>query len=316
MKTALIFPGQGSQIVGMGKDLYEKYSCAKDVFQKVDDVLSQKLSRIIFEGPSEELTQTQNTQPALMAVSMALISVIENEYGKNLEDIASYVAGHSLGEYSALCAAKAISLEETAKLLQVRGSEMAKCGQETSGAMAAILGVDISTAQEIAQEARGENLGEESICQVANDNSIGQVVLSGSKMAIERSLKIAKEKGAKRAVMLPVSGAFHCELMKNAAKAMSEMLSKTEISAPKLPLIANVNAQVIIDPEQIKDLLVQQVTGAVRWRESMLALEENGVERVIEIGSGKVLSGLAPRTCKNIDAVSIQNSEDLKNFFS
>lgn len=310
MKTALVFPGQGSQAVGMGKDLFENFASAREVFQKTDEILGVNLSKIMFEGPADELTKTENTQPALMAVSIALTTVLEKEFGKKLEDICQFVAGHSLGEYSALCAAKAISLEETAKLLQVRGREMAKCGEKTQGAMAAILGVEIEVAQEIAREAAGEN----DICQVANDNSVGQVVLSGSKSAIERALEIAKAKGAKRAIALPVSGAFHSELMKDAQEKMQIGLAAAKIIEPRIPVVANVTAKIVTDPNEIRELLAKQITGSVRWRETMLFFESQGVEEVIEIGSGKVLAGLVGRTCAGMKSRSIQNTEDLKVF--
>lgn len=311
MKTALVFPGQGSQVVGMGKDLFDNFSAAREVFQKTDEILGVNLSKIMFEGPSEELTKTENTQPALMAVSIALIEVLEKEFGKKITDLCSFVAGHSLGEYSALCAAKAISLEETAKLLQVRGREMAKCGDKTQGAMAAILGVEIEVAEEIAREAaQGE------VCQVANDNSVGQVVISGSKSAIDRALEIAKAKGAKRAIALPVSGAFHSSLMLDARNEMQIALAKAEIKSPIVPVVANVTASIATDPNQIRDLLAQQITGSVRWRETMLFLASQDVEEVIEIGSGKVLAGLVVRTCSGVKSRSIQNSEDLKSFIS
>jgi [acyl-carrier-protein] S-malonyltransferase len=309
MKTAIVFPGQGSQAVGMGKDLYENFSSAREVFQKIDDILALNLSKIMFEGPSEELTKTENTQPALMAVSIALTTVLEKEFGKKFADLCSFTAGHSLGEYSALCAAKAISLEETAKLLQVRGREMAKCGEKTQGAMAAILGVEIEVAQAIAREA-----AQGDVCQVANDNSVGQIVISGSKVAIDRAIEIAKGKGAKRAIALPVSGAFHSDLMIDAQNEMKIALAKAEIKSPIVSVVANVTANIVTDPNQIRDLLAKQITGSVRWRETMLFLASQGVEEIIEIGSGKVLAGLVGRTCPNLKSKSIQNFADLKVF--
>lgn len=307
-KTAIVFPGQGSQVVGMGKDLFENFASAREVFKKVDDILALNLSKIMFEGPSEELTKTENTQPALMAVSIALVTVLEKEFGKNFEDICAFTAGHSLGEYSALCAAKAISLFDTAKLLQVRGMEMAKCGEKTQGAMAAILGVEISVAEEIAREA-----AQGDVCQVANDNSVGQIVISGSKIAIDRAIEIAKQKGAKRAIALPVSGAFHSALMLDAQNEMKIALAKAEIKSPLVPVVANVTANIVTDPNQIRDLLAQQITGSVKWRETMLFLAAQGIEEIIEIGSGKVLAGLVGRTCPNLKSKSIQNSLDLKS---
>ena len=308
-KIALVFPGQGSQNVGMGKDLYENFVNAKEVFTKIDDILKINLSKIMFEGPVDILTQTQNTQPALMAVSIALITVLEKDFGKKVADMATFVAGHSLGEYSALCAAKALSLEETAKLLQIRGLSMAKCGESTQGAMAAVLGVDIAIVEEIVREAaQGE------VCQIANDNSVGQVVISGSKSAIDRAIAIAKIKGVKRAIILPVSGAFHSALMEDAVVAMKAALKLAQIKSPIIPLIANVTADKTQDPNEIKDLLAKQITGSVRWRETMLFMEANGIEEIIEIGSGKVLAGLVGRTCKNMKSRSIQNVEDLKLF--
>ena len=308
-KTAIVFPGQGSQAVGMGKDLFENFASAREVFQKTDEILGVNLSKIMFEGPSEELTKTENTQPALMAVSIALVTVLEKEFGKKFSDLCAFTAGHSLGEYSALCAASAISLEETAKLLQVRGREMAKCGEKTSGAMAAILGVEIEVAQAIALEAaQGE------ACQVANDNSVGQIVISGSKSAIDRAIEIAKGKGAKRAIALPVSGAFHSALMLDAKNEMKKALAAAQIKSPLVPVVANVTANIVSDPNEIRELLAEQITGSVRWRETMLFLASQGVEEIIEIGSGKVLAGLVGRTCSNLKSKSIQNFEDLKAF--
>ena len=309
--TAIVFPGQGSQIVGMGKDLHDNFASAREIFAKVDDILGIKLSQIMFEGPSEELTKTQNAQPSLMAVSIALVEVLEKEYGKKIIDLCSFVAGHSLGEYSALCAAKAISLETTAQLLQIRGNAMANCGLKTTGSMAAILGVEIDVAKAIASEAeQGE------VCQVANDNSVGQIVISGSKTAILRAIEIAKSKGAKRAIELPVSGAFHSALMGDAEQEMRNALSKAEIKTPTIPLIANVTAGEVFNPEEIKELLAQQITGAVRWRETMLYLESKGIKEIIEIGSGKVLSGLVGRTCKDMTTKSIQNLQDIQSFIN
>jgi [acyl-carrier-protein] S-malonyltransferase len=293
----------------MGKDLYENFDSAKKVFKKIDEILGVNLSKIMFEGPQDELTKTENTQPSLMAVSVALIEVLEKDFGKKFQDLCALTAGHSLGEYSALCASKALTLEDTAKLLQIRGSEMAKCGQKTSGAMCAILGVEIEVAKEIAYEA-----SQGDICQVANDNSVGQIVLSGSKIAIERAIEIAKSKGAKRAIQLPVSGAFHSLLMKDAQEKMANALTQIDIKQPIVPLVANVSAQIAKDALEIKNLLVEQITGSVRWRETMLCFEQNGIEEVIEFGAGKVLSGLVSRTCPNLKSRSIQNIEDLKNF--
>jgi len=310
-KIAIVFPGQGSQAIGMGKDLFDNSQNAKKIFQNIDEILGYNLSKIMFEGQIEELTKTENTQPALMAVSIALIEVLEKDFGKNFADLCAFTAGHSLGEYSALCASKALSLEDTTKLLQVRGTEMSRCGQNTAGAMCAILGVEIEVAHEIAKLAsQGE------ICQVANDNSVGQVVLSGSQNAIDRAVEIAKEKGAKRALKLTVSGAFHSELMRDAKIKMAEILAKTKIHQPQVSVIANVTAEIISNHNQIADLLLKQITGSVRWRETMLCLEKNGVEEIIEIGSGKVLAGLVSRTCPNIKSRSIQNFEDIKNFIS
>jgi [acyl-carrier-protein] S-malonyltransferase len=310
-KTAIVFPGQGSQAIGMGKDLFENFASAREVFQKTDEILGVNLSKIMFEGPADELTKTENTQPALMAVSIALITVLEKEFGKKFSDLCALTAGHSLGEYSALCAAGSLSLEETAKLLQVRGREMAKCGEKTQGAMAAILGVEPAVAEEIAKEAAGGD-----VCQVANDNSVGQIVISGSKAAIDRAIEIAKGKGAKRAIALPVSGAFHSALMLDAQNIMRDALAKADVKTPIVSVVANVTAKIVLDPNEIRDLLAKQITGSVRWRETMLFMESQGIEEIIEIGSGKVLAGLVGRTCPNLKSRSIQNLEDIKNFIA
>jgi [acyl-carrier-protein] S-malonyltransferase len=306
--TALVFPGQGSQRIGMGADLFKNFKVAKEVFQTVDDILKVNLSKIMFEGPNDDLKATQNTQPALMAVSIALIRVLESEFGQKITDLGSMVAGHSLGEYSALCATGAISLEDTAKLLQVRGNAMAKCGENTQGAMAAFIGSDIGLVEDITNLVASND----EVCQVANDNSVGQVVISGSLSAIEAAIDIAKEKGVKRALLLPVSGAFHSALMNDAAVEMKEALKDVKIAKPIIPVVANVTADIVSDPADIRDLLVKQITGAVRWRETMLFMQSKGIDHVIEIGTGKVLAGLVGRTCKGITSKSIQGCDELK----
>lgn len=308
MTTALIFPGQGSQTVGMGKELYDNFAVAKAVFDEVDAALSEKLSDVIFNGPQEKLTLTENAQPAIMATSIAALRVLQTETGLKLSDIA-FVAGHSLGEYSALCAAGAISLTETARLLRVRGNAMQQSVPAGKGAMAALIGVDTEQAEQIAREAAGED-----ICSAANDNGGGQVVISGARAAVERAVEIAKAKGVKRAVMLDVSAPFHCALMAPAAGIMHAALSAATVNTPVVPLIANVTADVVTDPALIRQLLVDQVTGMVRWRESMEAMSKKGVTKTIEIGAGKVLSGLMKRIAPEIATSNFGTPADLPAF--
>lgn len=311
MSNIFIFPGQGSQDVGMGKALYDSFAEAKEVFDEVDDTLGQKLSDIIFNGPIETLTETENTQPALMATSIAALRVLLKQSGKSIEDLASYVAGHSLGEYSALCAAGSLSLADTARLLRIRGQAMQQAVPAGQGGMAAIIGVDIATAQNIAEQAAGEE-----VCEVANDNSDGQVVISGSKSAIERGEAIAKDAGAKRYLPLNVSAPFHCSLIQPAADRMAEALAEVNVSAPAVPLIANVTAAETTDPDAIKQQLVDQVTGRVRWRETIESLAGKGVTGTVEIGSGKVLTGLTRRINKELEAVAVGSPEDIESFLS
>jgi len=301
MKVAFTFPGQGSQSVGMGKALYDDFAVARAVFDEVDEALDQKLSRIIFEGPEAELTLTANAQPALMAVSMALIRVMESQ-GLNLKEIVSYVAGHSLGEYCALCAAGMVSLADTARLLRCRGQAMQDCVPVGVGAMAALIGLEEAQVAALCEEVA--TIG---TCQIANDNGGGQWVISGVTSAVEKAVGLAAGKGAKRAVMLPVSAPFHSSLMQAAADVMREALAEVEKQDPCLPLIANVLAEPVRDCARIADLLVEQVTGRVRWRESVLFLSREGVEAIYEIGNGRVLTGLSRRIDKDIRAVSVGN---------
>jgi [acyl-carrier-protein] S-malonyltransferase len=307
MTTAFLFPGQGSQAVGMGKALADAVPAARAVFDEVDEALGEKLSKIIFEGPEETLTLTRNAQPALMAVSLAVLGALEAE-GISVASHAAYVAGHSLGEYSALAAAGSFSLGDTARLLRTRGDAMQKAVPEGVGAMAALLGLDLPAAKAVAEEAATE----EEVCEVANDNAPGQVVLSGHKAAVERAIEIAKGKGARRAMLLAVSAPFHCALMEPAAEVMANALAGTKIHAPAVPLVANVLAASVSDPTEIRQRLVEQVTGTVRWRESMAWLAANGVTRLVEIGAGKVLTGLVKRTAPEATAYSVGTPDDVK----
>jgi len=306
MKRAFTFPGQGSQAVGMGKALAETFDTAKAVFAEVDNALAQDLSGLMFEGPIETLTLTENAQPALMAVSVAVMRTLEAQ-GVDLARSVSFVAGHSLGEYSALAASGAISLADTARLLKTRGQAMQKAVPVGEGAMAAILGLDLEAVATVATQA-----GEVGVCATANDNAPGQVVLSGAKAAIDRAIEIAKEAGAKRAMPLPVSAPFHCALMAPAADVMAEALASVEIREPAVPLVANVIAEAVSDTETIRKLLVEQVTGMVRWRESVAWMAAQGVEQVVELGSGKVLTGLARRIDKSLTGLAVGTPEDIE----
>ena len=309
MTRAFIFPGQGSQAVGMGKALSEAFPQAKAVFDEVDEALSQKLSTLMWEGPAEDLTLTANTQPALMAVSLAAIRVLEAEAGLDLARHAAFVAGHSLGEYSALAAAGSLSVADTARLLRIRGNAMQNAVPVGQGAMAALLGLEYAAALEVAREAaQGE------VCDAANDNGGAQVVVSGNKAAVERAVAIAPAKGAKRAVMLAVSAPFHCALMQPAADAMREALAGVTVTAPVVPVVANVEAGPITDPAAIRDALVRQVTGTVRWRESVAYMAAQGVEAFYEVGSGKVLTGLVKRIAAGASTTAIGTPEDVAAF--
>lgn len=307
MTRAFIFPGQGSQFPGMGKDLAEAFPDARHTFEEVDDALGQKLSKIIFEGPEGDLNLTENTQPALMAVSMAVMNVLTRQGGVDLAKTAAFVAGHSLGEYSALTAAGALDLPITAKLLKLRGQSMQKAVPVGVGAMAAILGLDFDDVKAIAAEASNQE-----ICEAANDNSAGQVVISGHKGAVEAAMALATTRGAKRALLLPVSAPFHCRLMAPAAEAMAAALGNTTIHAPVVPLVANVTAQSVTDPGEIRTLLVDQVTGSVRWRESVQWMKQQGVDEMIEIGAGKVLAGLVKRIEADVAASSVGTPQQIE----
>ncbi|MBQ0709569.1 ACP S-malonyltransferase [Ochrobactrum sp. AP1BH01-1] len=306
MAVAFTFPGQGSQAVGMGKALAEQFAEARAVFDEVDAALGEKLSATMFEGPEDVLTLTANAQPALMAVSMAVLRVMEAR-GFSLKDKVSYVAGHSLGEYSALCAAGTFSLADTARLLRIRGNAMQKAVPVGEGAMAAIIGLEHGDVEAVCAEARASGA-----VQVANDNGGGQLVISGSKAAVELAAKLASEKGAKRAIMLPVSAPFHSTLMAPAADAMREALASVEKHSPVVPLIANVRAAPVTDANEITDLLVEQVTGQVRWRETVEWFAANGVTSLYEVGSGKVLTGLARRISKDVSGASVGSAEEIE----
>ena len=303
---AFIFPGQGSQVVGMGRAIADASPIARAVFEEVDETLGQHLSRLMFDGPPDELTLTANAQPAIMANAIATLRVLEKEGGVRLSDTADYVAGHSLGEYTALCAAGALDLATTALLLRHRGEAMQAAVPAGVGGMAALLGADLATAQKIADTA-----AEGEVCAVANDNDPSQVVISGAKGAIDRAIAIARDHGAKRAIALPVSAPFHCAMMQPAADAMDKALAEARIDSPLVPLVANVTAQPVSDVDTIRRLLVEQVTGMVRWRESVRNMADFGVERFVELG-GKVLSPMVKRTAPDVDAVSVISMDDIE----
>jgi [acyl-carrier-protein] S-malonyltransferase len=309
IKRAFTFPGQGSQAVGMGKELAAAYPEARAVFEEVDAALGQKLSEIMFDGPDDVLRLTENAQPSLMAVSMAVIRVLAAK-GVNVKDHATFVAGHSLGEYSALCAAGTFSLSDAARLLRTRGRAMQAAVPVGQGAMAAILGLDVAAVRNVAAlAAQGE------VCDVANDNAPGQVVISGNAAAVERAIELAKEKGAKRALSLPVSAPFHCKLMEPAAAVMAEALAAVAMHDPIVPLVANIRARPITDRAEIRERLVEQVTGMVRWTESIIWLVgEGGITQLVELGTGKVLTGLAKRIAPETAALSIGSAADIEAF--
>jgi len=304
--AAFTFPGQGSQHVGMGVDFARNFGAARAVFEEVDEVLGQDLSRLMREGPEDELTLTENAQPALMAVSMAVMRVLEQEIGLSLTDQARYVAGHSLGEYSALAAAGSLTIADAARLLRTRGQAMQQAVPVGQGAMAALMGLDLDTVHDVARKAANGD-----VCQVANDNAPGQVVISGSKAAVDRALELARERGARRSVLLPVSAPFHCELMQPAADRMAEALGEVTFKVPSVPVVVNVLARPVTDADDLRQRLVEQVTGTVRWRETIEFIAGEGVTRVYEVGAGKVLSGLARRISRDLETKPIGTAEDI-----
>ena len=313
MARAFVFPGQGSQFVGMGKDLAENFVEAREIFEEIDESLSQNLSKLMFEGSEEDLNLTANTQPALMGVSVAVARILEKQGGIDLASSCTYVAGHSLGEYSALAAAGTFSLKDTAQLLAIRGKSMQAAVPVNEGAMAALLGLDLPDAIKLAEKASQTEEGGTEVCTAANDNAPGQVVLSGQRSAVERAVELASEFGARRAVLLDVSAPFHCSLMQPAADAMKDALSNTEMKDPVVPLIANTLASAVTDKEKIREGLVNQVTGQVRWRESVEFMAANGITTLYEVGSGRVLTGLARRIERSLEANSIGSPEDIKS---
>jgi [acyl-carrier-protein] S-malonyltransferase len=307
MSRAFVFPGQASQAVGMGAELAAAFPTAREVFDEVDDALSQRLSRLMFEGPGEELTLTENAQPAIVAVSLAVVRVLERDGGLRLAEKARFVAGHSMGEYSALGATGALSVADAVRLVKRRGRAMQEAVPVGEGAMAALIGLDLEAARQVAEAA-----AQDEVCVPANDNAPGQVVVSGHRSAVERAVEIAPDKGARRAVMLPVSAPFHCPLMAPAAEVMAEALAEVSMLPPSLVLVANVTAAPVAEPETIRSLLVQQVTAMVRWRESVLRMKEEGVETLVELGAGKVLSGLIRRIDRDLKAVAVGTPDEVE----
>ncbi len=306
---AFLFPGQGSQSIGMGRGIYDAFRCARDVFQEVDEVLKQNLTKVIFEGPDADLVLTENTQPALMTVSMALMRVLEKEGGLDLSQSASYVAGHSLGQYTALCAVGALSLSDTARLLKIRGQAMQKAVSVGKGAMAALLGLEMTDVEKIVRDA-----AQGQICEVGNDNCPGQVVISGHQEAVERAIDLSKNYGAKRSILLNVSAPFHCALMKPAQDRMEEALQDILLQNPCIPVIDNVSAAPVHKGDELKSLLIQQITSRVRWRESIMKMTETGVSTTIEVGAGKVLTGLSKRIVSSLEALALHTPHDIEVF--